>query len=104
MALKLPDARLAYISSCSTANSAGVGLADEAAHIVSAFQIAGFIHVIGTLNSAEDEACNEMAEHFYSRLSETDNVAESYRYAMVQLMKHKPFQPLYWGPFVHFGA
>ena len=72
--------------------------------IVSAFHIAGFSHVIGTLWQSEDEACNKIAVDFYSRLSETDNVAESYRYAMMRLMKQKPLQPMYWAPFIYFGA
>ena len=80
--LKLPVARIAYLSACSTANSPGTELADEVTHIVSSFHIAGFSHVIGTLWQSEDEACNKIAVDFYSRLSETDNVAESYRYAI----------------------
>ena len=46
-ALKLPAARLAYLSACSTANSTSQELADEVTHVVSSFHIAGFINVIG---------------------------------------------------------
>ena len=49
-ALKLPLARLAYLSACSTAQSTSSSLADEVTHIVSSFHIAGFVHVIGTLS------------------------------------------------------
>ena len=102
--LNLPVARLAYLSACSTAISPGTNLADEVTHIVSSFYIAGFSHVIGTLWQSEDDACNKIAADFYCRLSETDNVAESYHYAMMKLMKQKPLQPMYWAPFIHFGA
>jgi len=48
-ALKLPAARLAYLSACSTANSTSSRLIDEVTHIVSSFHIAGFPHVTGKL-------------------------------------------------------
>ena len=103
-ALNLPVARLAYLSACSTTNSASLYLIDEVTHIVSSFHIAGFPHVIGTLWPTEDEACEKMAADFYSAFSKTDDVALSYRNAVLGLMKQKPLQPMYWAPFVHFGA
>jgi len=102
--LKLPIARLAYLSACSTANSTATELVDEVTHIVSSFHIAGFINVIGTLWPAQDEACQKIAADFYSTLSKTDNVAVSYRHAILGLMEQKPSQPMYWAPFIHFGA
>ena len=103
-ALKLPTARLAYLSACSTADSISGELADEVTHIVSSFHIAGFNSVIGTLWPSQDLACQKMAAGFYSTLSKTDNVAVSYCTAIMVLMKDKPLQPLYWVPFIHFGA
>ena len=102
--LKLSGARLAYLSACSTANSTSEELADEVTHIVSSFHISGFPHVIGTLWPSQDEACQKMAVDFYSTLSKTDNVAVSYRTAIMGLMKEKPLQPMYWAPFIHFSA
>ncbi|RPB28990.1 hypothetical protein L211DRAFT_845020 [Terfezia boudieri ATCC MYA-4762] len=103
-ALKLPAARLAYLSACSTAQSASSKLIDEVTHIVSAFHIAGFTHVIGTLWQSDDQACQKMALDFYSELGKEDDVAASYRIAIMKLMQQKPLQPLYWAPFIHFGA
>ena len=103
-ALKLPLARLAYLSACSTAQTTSPRLADEVTHIVSSFHIAGFVHVIGTLWPAQDVACHKMALGFYSALHKTDDVAVSYRTAIMGLMKAKPMQPMYWAPFIHFGA
>ncbi|RPB18035.1 hypothetical protein L211DRAFT_748680, partial [Terfezia boudieri ATCC MYA-4762] len=102
-ALKLPAARIAYLSACSTAQSASSELVDEVTHIVSAFHIAGFTHVIGTLWMSEDQACQKMALDFYGELKEND-VAASYRTAIMKLMLQKPSQPVYWAPFIHFGA
>jgi len=103
-ALKLPAANLAYLSACSTANTDPPELLDEGTHIVSSFHIAGFVHVIGTLWPSDDQACQEMAAEFYSILSQTGNVAVSYHTAITKLMKQKPLQPLYWAPFIQFGA
>ena len=103
-ALKLPAARLAYLSACSTAQSTSSELADEVTHIVSSFHIAGFVNVIGTLWPSQDLACQKMAVDFYSELSKTDDIALSYRTAIMGLMKEKPSQPTYWAPFIHFGA
>ena len=103
-AVKVPAARLAYLSACSSAESTSSRLMDEVTHIVSSFHIAGFMHVIGTLWVSEDEACHKMAVDFYSALSKTNDVAGSYRTAIMGLVKQKPFQPMYWAPFIHFGA
>jgi len=99
------EATVAYLSACSTANTGTSSeLVDEVTHIVSSSHIAGFPNVIGTLWPAQDEACLKMAADFYSTLSKTDNVAVSYRNAILTLMMEKPRQPLYWAPFIHFGA
>jgi CHAT domain-containing protein len=103
-ALKFPAARLAYLSACSTAESTSSELIDEVTHLVSSFHIARFMHVIGTLWPSDDEACEKIAVAFYAALSKTDDVAASYRTAILGLMKAKPMQPLYWAPFIHFGA
>jgi CHAT domain-containing protein len=46
--LRLDDADLAFLSACSTARPGG-RLADEAIHLASAFQLAGYRHMVGTL-------------------------------------------------------
>jgi CHAT domain-containing protein len=43
--LELPNAYLAYLSACTSAYG-GTSLLDESIHIASAFQLAGFQHVI----------------------------------------------------------
>ncbi|OSS52450.1 hypothetical protein B5807_01875 [Epicoccum nigrum] len=44
----LPDARLAYLSACSTAQSKATELNEETLHLASVFQLIGFPQVIGT--------------------------------------------------------
>jgi tetratricopeptide (TPR) repeat protein len=69
---KLGRAWIAYLSACSTAEVKVRDLADEGLHIGSAFQLAGFAHVIGSLWSVDDKVCIEVAKHFYERLTTYD--------------------------------
>ncbi|EHA23888.1 hypothetical protein ASPNIDRAFT_129820, partial [Aspergillus niger ATCC 1015] len=46
--MDLKRARIAYLSACSTAENKGKKLLDEAIHLASGFQVAGFAHVLGT--------------------------------------------------------
>ena len=66
--LQLRHAQVAYLSACSTAESEGAQSRDEVIHIVSGFKVAGFPNVVGSLLSAGDEECVEVATHFYSSL------------------------------------
>jgi CHAT domain-containing protein len=42
-------AQLAFLSACQTARNPARDLLDEAIHLASAFQLAGYPHVVGTL-------------------------------------------------------
>ncbi|KAL2845203.1 CHAT domain-containing protein [Aspergillus pseudoustus] len=59
---------LAYLSACSTGSNKYSRLADEAVHLVSACQLAGFRHVIGTFWAVSDRHCVEVAKAFYGVL------------------------------------
>ncbi|KAK3296396.1 CHAT domain-containing protein [Chaetomium fimeti] len=59
---------LAYLSACSTAANEKLALTDEAIHLVSACQLAGFRHVVGTLWSVSDVFCVDVARRFYEVL------------------------------------
>ncbi|WP_406194113.1 CHAT domain-containing protein [Kitasatospora sp. NBC_01560] len=67
-AVELGRARLAYLSACRTAAVDTAELLDEAIHLTSAFQLAGFPHVIGTLWEIDDELAVTVAELFYDAL------------------------------------
>ena len=62
----IPRARLAYLSTCLTAATSNEDLADEVNHIASAFQLAGYAQVVGTMWEAKDhdDVCAEMAVGF----------------------------------------
>lgn len=65
----LDHAELAYLSACSTAVTATTQLLDEAIHLASAFQLAGFPHVIGTLWQINDHTAVQTAAAFYNTIS-----------------------------------
>ena len=56
---------LAYLSACGTGQIKDHRLFDENVHIISACQLAGFRHVIGTLWEVKDESCLEMSRTTY---------------------------------------
>jgi tetratricopeptide (TPR) repeat protein len=107
----LPKARIAYLSACSTAQNRAGNLVDEAIHVVSGFQIAGFPHVIGCLWPSFDNVCIDMAKGFYSRLFidgaeqiSDEDVARALHGSLMSVRAKLWNQPLKWASFVHYGA
>ena len=104
-------AQIAYLSACSTAENRSVMLADEAIHIASSFQLAGFSHVLATLWESDDRLCQRVATEFYSRLfrgvdgvEANLRVAMAYHEAVKMVRDKKPKDFLGWAPFIHTGA
>lgn len=107
----LRNARIAYLSACSTAENRAHKLADEVIHLASAFQVAGFCHVISSMWTADDQACISIAKEFYRQLASASSASESNRTiadalhnSVAGLRRQAPKGPLRWGPFIHFGA
>ncbi|KAK4160264.1 CHAT domain-containing protein [Cladorrhinum sp. PSN259] len=61
---------LAVLSACSTVSMDTQRLADEGIHLVSAFQLAGFTNVVGTLWPVSDPHCAEVAKILYKTIKE----------------------------------
>ena len=72
LALRLHERcpRLAYLSACSTGANRTPSLQDEAVHLVSACQLAGFQNVIGSFWEVSDFRSREVAESVYARLND----------------------------------
>ena len=109
----LDQSMLAYLSACHTANYTSKTLLDEAIHIASGFQLAGFPHVVGTLWEANDRKARDVATEFYKNLfGSLDSgrgfadgiVAEALHKAVASLRKEFEDNPILWGPFIHLGA
>ncbi|KAI3326723.1 hypothetical protein HD806DRAFT_488009 [Xylariaceae sp. AK1471] len=117
---------LAYLGACSTGANKTVLLADEGIHLVSAFQLAGFRHVVGMLWEVEDRHCRDVAMGFYKTLrdegmkdaavclglhravralrdKETRDIARMHSRTQVLEIVQGIVRPC-WVPYAHFGA
>ncbi|KAH8811034.1 CHAT domain-containing protein [Xylogone sp. PMI_703] len=56
---------LAYLSACGTGRTQNSKFVDESIHLISACQLAGFRHVIGTLWEVNDQTCVDVAKITY---------------------------------------
>ncbi|GGT65354.1 CHAT domain-containing protein [Actinomadura citrea] len=102
-------ARLAYLSACSTAVTRDTQLLDESIHLASAFQLAGFPHVIATLWTIPDDSAVAIAGSFYERLCQsgrpaTEDSAHALHQTINALRSEEPLALTRWGAHVHFGA
>jgi CHAT domain len=108
--IALDHARLAYLSACSTALTAHTDLLDEAIHLASAFQLAGFPHVIGTLWPINDAAAVTIADAFYTALAtgddalDTTRAARALHHAIRTVHDAFPVTPSLWAAHIHVGA
>jgi CHAT domain-containing protein/tetratricopeptide (TPR) repeat protein len=106
--LRLPSVRLAYLSACDTLRTSPE-LADEAVHIVSAFQMAGFPHVVGSLWHVDDAIGADVALTVYDSLRTPDGTldvtrtAEALHHAVRTLRDTYPRTPTLWACQVHAG-
>ncbi|MFG3098733.1 CHAT domain-containing protein [Streptomyces sp. NPDC048202] len=111
--LELPDARLAVLSACDTARGSE-RLADEAIHITSAFQIAGYPHAIGTLWPVHDAVAVRVTRILYRGLRgeprteaaelDAERAALALHHAVRECRTAFPGSPSLWAAHVHSGA
>ncbi|MET9730521.1 CHAT domain-containing protein [Streptomyces sp. NPDC006458] len=105
--LSLERGQLAYLSACSTTATTARTLLDEALHLTSAFQLAGFPHVIGTLWPVTDTGALTVADTFYDRLG-TDgpigDAALALHEATRTLRDRYPRLVSAWAAHLHTGA
>ena len=108
--VKLGLAELAYLSACSTAVTSTEGLLDEAIHLASAFQLAGFPHVVGTLWEIDDAAAVTIAGTFYAglrtpeRILDTSRAAHALHDAVRAACDNVPATPSLRAAYLHAGA
>jgi CHAT domain-containing protein len=103
--LRLAEAELAYLSACSTANY-GTRHADEVLHLASAFQLAGFRHVVATLWPVGDTVATEAARAFYHHLPDSpvvDDAAIVLHRVTRDLRASRPDRADLWAALVHSG-
>ena len=119
---------LGYLSACSTGANEADRLVDEGIHLVSAFQLAGFRHVVGTLWEVSDKHCVDVARVFYKTMQDegmTDVAVCRGLHRAVRALRDRQMERgpegrnatllglgtqargltnHYWVPYVHFGV
>ncbi|KAG5657339.1 hypothetical protein KAF25_005903 [Fusarium avenaceum] len=82
---------LAYLSACGTGQIKNDTFFDESIHLISAFRLAGFRHVVGTLWEVNDEYCIDMARITYEGIRDggmtDDSVCKGLHKASRELRK-----------------
>jgi hypothetical protein len=101
--LRLHEAELAFLSACSTAQPGG-RLTDEAIHLASAFQLAGYRHVIATLWPIGDRHAVTIAEDIYATLAASGDAAVAVHHAAREFRGVWARMPLVWASHIHVGA
>jgi tetratricopeptide (TPR) repeat protein len=120
--ISIPQARLAYLSACSTAENRSQDLRDEVLHLAAMLQIVGFPHVVGTMWSADDAAANQVARVFFERIlsqGQTEERGHEVDYALalheatrlvregraggLRRKKNASDNVTVWAPFIHMG-
>ncbi|RMJ10438.1 hypothetical protein CDV36_009943 [Fusarium kuroshium] len=122
---------LAYLSACETGQVSESKFRDESVHLIGAYQLAGFRHVIGTLWAVDDHDSVMMATATYENMLEdiTDESVSRSLHKAARMLRNDPRRPKVeagqtdgrkitlvdsskdesgkdrtsWIPFVHFG-
>jgi tetratricopeptide (TPR) repeat protein len=107
----LSNARIAYLSACSTAENKAKHLADEVINLASGFQVAGFSHVVASMWVADDQVCVQVAKGFYEHLVTVvsahlgnEAIAAALHGSVEKIRGRYSKAPLQWAPFIHIGA
>jgi tetratricopeptide (TPR) repeat protein len=102
---------LAYLSACWTAEQRAVNLADEALHLASAFQIAGFPHVIASRWPVKDDISVKVAKGFYDKITKSycrearnEVFAVALHQTILELHSNLRSRPLDWAQYIHLGV
>jgi CHAT domain-containing protein len=102
---KVRASALAYLSACNTALSTASNLLDECITLGSAFQVAGFTKVVGTLWKCEDHTSFEVAKRFYEKMeSNTSNSQVALHEAIVSQKLSHAKEPSLWAGYIYSGS
>jgi CHAT domain-containing protein len=108
MQLSLPNARLAFLSACETAQG-DMERPDEALHLAATMLYAGFKSVIGTMWSMGDVDGPIVAKTVYEELFAGDSDVLDFDVvpysldAAVRKLRAQGLEPSRWAPYIHIG-
>ncbi|MGW1225389.1 CHAT domain-containing protein [Streptomyces sp. NPDC002530] len=101
--LAVADAQLAYLSACSTGHRSPEHV-DESLNLASAFQLAGFRHVIASLWPLVDSFGAVASRTFYAELSDTaDDAPGALHRTALALRDRYRGEPDLWASLIHSG-
>jgi tetratricopeptide (TPR) repeat protein len=100
--LRVAAASLAFLSACTTAFG-GSSLPDETIHISSAFLLAGYPSVIGTLWNVSDRISLRIADLTYAGLT-SQPPARAVHHAVSEIRRRYSGSPFLWAAHIHLGA
>lgn len=114
----LSGAKLAVLSACNTANTSDYRLLDEAIHMASACQLAGFPTVIGTLWQVQDAYAPTVAEYLYRTIIvgngtlDISKAAEGLHFAVRKIREEsrkfrgaRVYDDVFaWAPYIYVGV
>ncbi|MBO3749293.1 CHAT domain-containing protein [Streptosporangiaceae bacterium NEAU-GS5] len=99
-----PGGTAAFLSSCESAAGGGPDLADEVLTMVTALQLAGFRHSIGTLWAIPDLVAVNLVEWFYAAYEKhPGDLSGALREATLRLRHRYAGHPTAWAGAVHVG-
>ncbi|MFL4909146.1 CHAT domain-containing protein [Streptomyces sp. MMS24-I2-30] len=101
-ALDLSGVRLAVLSACET--SLGTHrIPDEGLHLVSAFQLAGYPQVVGTLWQVNDHVARLVAVDLHQGIAAGEDVATALHHAVRRCRERYPRTPTLWAAYLYSG-
>ncbi|GLY47274.1 CHAT domain-containing protein [Lentzea sp. NBRC 102530] len=100
--LNLSGVRLAVLSACET-SLGGPRVADESLHLVSAFQLAGYPQVVGTLWQVNDLVARQVAVDLHQRVAAGEEVAVALHHAVRSCRARFGKTPALWAAHLHSG-
>ncbi|MET8217844.1 CHAT domain-containing protein [Streptomyces hirsutus] len=101
-ALDLSGVRLAVLSACETSLGAH-RVPDESLHLVSAFQLAGYPQVVGTLWQVNDLVARMVAVDLHEGVSAGEDVATALHHAIHRCRERFDKTPTLWAAYLHSG-
>ncbi|WP_143660436.1 CHAT domain-containing protein [Streptomyces sp. JHA26] len=101
-ALDLTGVRLAVLSACETSLGAH-RVPDESLHLVSAFQLAGYPQVVGTLWQVNDLVARTVAVDLHEGVSAGEDVATALHHAVHRCRERFDKTPTLWAAYLHSG-
>jgi len=105
-----PDAELAFLSACHSAEGDAVGTPDEVVHLAAAMQFCGFRSVVGTLWAMEDVDGCDVTKDFYHHMFRIPGAVPNFRdsakalHLATRAMRKKGLGLDRWVKFVHVGV